>query len=78
MRRTEEDLRSSHASWCSETCQELDVGSDQTNSTSNHTNTNDFMSEEWIVFLRQSALEVKLEFQYVTLYFLLSQCCLFK
>lgn len=62
MYRTEEDLRSSQSSWCSETCQELDVGSDQTNSTSNNTNSNDFMSEEWIVFLRQSASEVKLSY----------------
>ncbi|XP_050542973.1 serine/threonine-protein kinase 33 [Daktulosphaira vitifoliae] len=55
---TEEDLRSSQSSWCSETCPELDICSNKTNSTSNNTNNNDFMSEEWIVFLRQSASEV--------------------
>ncbi|XP_022168997.1 serine/threonine-protein kinase fused isoform X3 [Myzus persicae] len=55
---TEEDLRSSQSGWCSETCQELDVGCDKTNSTTDNTNSNDFMSEEWIVFLRQSASEV--------------------
>lgn len=60
MCRTEEDLRSSQSSWCSETCQELDLCSNQTNSTSNKTNTNDFMSEEWIVFLQQSAAEVNI------------------
>lgn len=59
--RTEEDLRSSQSSWCSETCQELDVCSNKTNSMSNNNiNTNDFMCDEWIVFLRQSATEVKL------------------
>lgn len=52
-------MRSSQSSWCSETCQELDVCSVKTNSTSNNTNTNEYMSEEWIVFLRQSASEVK-------------------
>lgn len=56
--RTEEDLRSSQSSWCSETCQELDVCSNKTNTSSNHTHTNEFMCEEWIVFLRQSAAEV--------------------
>lgn len=55
---TEEDLRSSQSGWCSETCQELDVGCDKTNSSTNNTKSNDFMSEEWIVFLRQSASEV--------------------
>jgi len=53
-------LRSSQSGWCSETCQELDVACDKTNSTTNNTKSNDFMSEEWIVFLRQSASEVKL------------------
>ncbi|XP_029347113.1 serine/threonine-protein kinase fused isoform X2 [Acyrthosiphon pisum] len=55
---TEEDLRSSQSGWCSETCHELDVGCDKSNSTNDITNSNDFMSEEWIVFLRQSASEV--------------------
>lgn len=64
--RTEEDLRSSHASWCSETCQELDVGSDHTNSTSNNTSTTDFKSEEWIAFLRKSACEVKILTSFIT------------
>jgi len=55
--RTEEDLRSSQSSWCSETCQELNVCSSQSISMSN-TNANDFMSDEWIEFLRQTASEV--------------------
>lgn len=55
---TEEDLRSSQSGWCSETCQELDVGCDKSNSMTDITTSNDFMSEEWIVFLRQSASEV--------------------
>lgn len=63
-------MRSSQSSWCSETCQELDVCSSvKTNSTSNNTNTNEYMSEEWIVFLRQSASEVKFYSQYILLLF---------
>lgn len=56
--RTEEDLRSSQSSWCSETCQELDVSSNKTNSTCTNTN-DDFICEEWIEFLQQTATEVK-------------------
>jgi len=52
-------LRSSQSGWCSETCQELDVGCDKSDSASDITKSNDFMSDEWIVFLRQSASEVK-------------------
>lgn len=67
--RTEEDLCSSQSSWCSETCQELDVGSDKTNSTTNNTKPKDFMSEEWIVFLRQSASEVKFKLLSVFIFY---------
>lgn len=61
--RTEEDLRSSQSSWCSETCQELDMSSNQTNSTSNNQN-NNFISDEWIEFLQQTAAEVKFQLLY--------------
>lgn len=66
-RTEEEDLRSSQSSWCSETCQELDVCSNQTNITNNNINTHDFMSEEWIAFIRQSASEVNMMLIYYDL-----------
>jgi len=69
--RTEEDLRSSQSGWCSETCQELDVGCDKTNSSTNNTKSNDFMSEEWIVFLRQSASEVNIIYYFIPILLIL-------